>query len=922
MAILAIEIIKISRLYYAPHQLRGSLIASLPQRKQSSGSTWYPFYVEYKDSQGAVQETHIRDYDSIYFKDPFSRQAADHLALILRARSGDDSAQTILKNQVVANRQAYERFDPAKLDFGTSRAHLIAPTDPGDLSLDDLGTKGLSLLEDARRGLPVPVFCLIKPLGDSLLQDGRRFSSAGRRPDNVPNVETRRFRSARMGQIASSSFNPLDCILADAVSVLEQLSGKKYGDPENPLGLSMRACLPDNLPGMLPTYLNLGAMTSVLPGLIARYGKAGAYDIRSNYLATLLTETYPHLFADRIAALFAANLSQPAEKYEAMVALEAMRQSVSHLAFSDPAYCLRYLFKRAYADMKAKHDTIAALARRPFVAPIIILQEMIVGKLAHDSFSAVLYSRDPNGGKSRLVEYAPGRFGEEIMTAHAQRDSIPYGIGASQIAGSLLTLAHFEPAIGVTERATAGPVAFELTVEQGMLAVLQRNSAALSGFAALRSGLDMLGHGDIKRKDLLRIVRPFHLRQLFASRIPDIYKLMPVAKGTAVLPCGDVSGEVYFSKEKALAARSEGKRVILVQADFVPGDAETMKEMSGLVSLTDFAIHLTEIARRYGIVSLVGLNGQNTPPKVVDGQLVIFTQEGEITIKEGDSVVLSSQTGGIYLGKVDVMPSPLNMVLRGLSRPEELSGDDSIIWQAFTDFIKEIKEILSCEITDASDLADLASIFLFIEDKAAAIQFVDGWVHTHWNEVLSFFAETRIGQHAARLNLFDLLRFSNRLRLIRKMARNPELRSVGTFMLGRLLLVYRETYGRGSYEALMAEFAENFGSEARDEMSRVVAQAGEYLGFSRVDRATEGEHPSKEAKADLGAPKNEGIYKTNRFGSTTLEKALRNNFGDEAVDAMSDADVKVWKDGWSQEVDPSHKARKGIEAIMKKKGWS
>ena len=914
----AAQIEVISRPYYAPHRLLTSLKRSLPQRKRTkpapSQHAWN-FYVRYRNDQGHMDEMCVRDYDSVYFQDPSSQTAIDQLNLILSARAGNDEAQRALRQQVETNRQAFERFNLANLSLGSSRFHVIPCTAEGDFSRLDLGNKGANLMEAYRLGLPVPVFCAIRPLQQFAVNGPttshrRRYMTSARRSPGY-----RRGQGRRQGAV-----DFLDGVLSDSVSVLEQLTGNKYNDAENPLLFSLRACLPDNLPGMLPTYLNLGATTRAMPGLIARYGEEGASDVRINHLAKLLTETSGYRVGQEIHDLLSPYPDKLEQKMAVVARLVELRRVIRHKAHYDLNFRLRFLFQKAYLDMQAKKDTIAALARRPFVAPIMLLEDMIVGRLetlhGTDSFSGVIYSRDPNYGLSRMIEFALKRFGEEVMTQNALRNELPYL--ARQVGISLpIMVQHFDPSLDLLERERGGPVSCEVTAERGMMALLQVNQPAQSGIAALNTAWEMLVEGLCKRRHFPGIVQPYHMRQIFADKVVIPEGTVAVAKGTRVIPFGDTTGKLYFSREAALEAKARGEKVVLILHDFLPADAEIMPDMDGLVCLEDFAIHLTEIARRSGIVALVGLEGVEGQASFSDNKLVLRTKSGEVVINEGDGVILSSKTQSLYLGEVPAIPSQLKLVLKGGLPPEDLKGKDDLdLWRRYEQVRDEMEQLTVAEIPDTETLADVCNMLLFMDNRARAIELANEWFSFEARDVLDYYWTTKIGKHAARLSFFDLLELKHKNLLIEMLAKNEANREAGVFVLGRLLIEYKENLGQRPFERLI----KGFGGEDEARAMRQVTQAEEYLGFSKVP--TESAPKPEVEPAEVSVPSAQPAPKISRFGDRTLEKALRFALGDDAVAAMSAEQVAAYKSAWSAEVDPEHKPSKSIRAIMRKMGKS
>ncbi len=818
----------------------------------------FHFTVDYVIPPGRrVKTMRLRDIDSIYFEAPYGQAAQQHLGLIIRARQGDSQARARLRRRIEEDRIHYARYDPARLDLGELSQYLVPSTSTGTYSMEEVGHKGYNLLKLIQLGYPVPPFCLVNS-----------------RIKKIPSIGKMR-------------------IMNKALEVLEALTGRKFNDPDNPLVFSLRSCQPENLPGLLPSYLNLGATEAAMPGLVKRYGEEGAYDLRISNATTLIMDSDPGRYGRVLRELMRPLPRNLAEKRKLLESLKSIMESSPFVTFSKPGSHLPHFANRIVRFCHDNKDLLHSFMETPRTYPIMILQEMILGNL-EKSFSGVFHSREPCAGEGSELIIAHRAFGGEIMTGGMEPETrvltdkkaiLPISKGLYKTYDALMHL----------EEEFRSPITVEIAEERGCLAVLQANEMALSGPAMLRVAVEMHRQGKVERKDLLRLIQPYHLRQLFSDSVVVPEDLRPVASGISVLPRGILCAKASFSKDRALTAKASGEDVILIRDQFTPADVEVMVEMNGLICVSPAAVHVTEIARRYGIVALVGIHRGNRVPSIEDDRLVMRGRSGFVA-SEGDYVIMSSEKGELFLGKAETRPSTLAMFLMGIG---ELAEEEVALWDDLVTYVQEVEKISIEEVEEVELLFNLTSTLSFMRSKDRAIDFANRWFARHTEEFVRFFLNTRIGKHKGRIILFNLLDEANEEKLIRLIARGlSDSGEEGVFILGALLDDLEARRGKQAY----SDFTDRFSAAERKILEEERTRTRRYLEISKIP------------------PKARLTKKRSSVPRDVFLECLKFYFGEEETKKLTPDQTEQLRAIWDLEPDPTHKPHKTIRAALSKLG--
>jgi pyruvate,orthophosphate dikinase len=483
-----------------------------------------------------------------------------------------------------------------------------------------LGGKGAGLAEMTRMGLAVPP-------GFTVTTDACRYVMAhGAPPPDLWDEVDR------------------------AVTRLEAQTGRTFGRGPQPLLLSVRSGAKISMPGMMDSVLNLGINDEVLADVIAWSDNAHfAHDAYRRFL---------QMYSNVVLGL-------DARRYEEVLTALRERRGVpddSQLLAEDLAEAVKR-FKGIIAEAGA---TVPADARDQLLAVISAVfsswnnpraqryrrinnipddlgtaanvQMMVFGDLGKDSGTGVCFTRNPaTGERAPYGDYLPQAQGEDVVAGI--RNTI-----------TLDDLGHLHPMLHAEllavmdrlERHTRDMADIEFTIEHGKLWILQTRAGKRTAAAAVRIAVEMAEDGLIDRDTALLRVNPEHLEQLARPRIETRRK--PAATGVAASP-GAAQGEAVFDADRAVHAREEGRRVILVRPETTPDDIHGMDAADGiLTSQGGKTSHAAVVARGMGTPAVTGVAAMTVD---LDARAATI---GDVTVDEGDVVTIDGTTGAVYPG--------------------------------------------------------------------------------------------------------------------------------------------------------------------------------------------------------------------------------------------------------------------------------
>ncbi len=498
-----------------------------------------------------------------------------------------------------------------------------------------LGGKGANLAEMTNLGLPIPQGFTITTEACIEYYDNDETVS--------DTVKTQIFNSLRE---------------------LENMTGKKFGNPENPLLVSVRSGARASMPGMMDTILNLGLNSEVVEA-IAKKNERFAYDSYRRFIqmfSDVVMEIPKSLFEDAIdemknkkgvkldTELDANDLKELVKTFKGIY----MKEHGSEFP-SDPE---EQLIEAVTAVFRSWNNPRAITYRRLNDIPsswgtAVNVQEMVFGNMGDDCGTGVAFSRNPATGENKI-------FGEYLM--NAQGEDVVAGIRTPQPIETLQetdmeAYQDFVMYATMLEKHYKDMQDMEFTIENGKLYFLQTRNGKRTATAALQIAVDMVNEGMITEKEAVLRVEPNQLDQLLHPNF-DQEKLKaatPIAKGLAASP-GAATGKVVFTAEEALAKHEAGEKdLVLVRLETSPEDIDGMHVCHGILTVRGgMTSHAAVVARGMGTCCVSGCSEIS-----VNEEEKIFTV-GEKTFHEGDWISLDGSTGNVYGEKIETVPATVS----------------------------------------------------------------------------------------------------------------------------------------------------------------------------------------------------------------------------------------------------------------------
>nr|MDQ4050825.1 pyruvate, phosphate dikinase [Thermoproteota archaeon] len=423
--------------------------------------------------------------------------------------------------------------------------HIIKPiyffdeADRGNKML--LGGKGAGLAEMTRLGLPVPPgFIITTEICEKFYEAGRRL------PDGL------------MDEVRKS------------IAHLESVTGKRFGDRENPLLISVRSGAPVSMPGMMDTLLNLGLNDETVEGLAKQSGKPQfAWDTYWRFVQ-MLGKIILGMDARKFESMAAGkDLSNLRDLKIIVNSAKSLCEEMGKKLPTDPykqlelaidAVFRSWMGKRA-VEYRKQYNITPDMARGTAVTVVA----MVFGNMGSDSCTGVVFTRNPETGEKRLYgDYLVNAQGEDVVSGKATPNHIDMLVREMP--------AVYRQLLEVTQKLEnhfKEPQDVEFTVESGRLFILQTRAAKMNAVAAVKTSVDLYHEGLISKTAALERINPEALEQLLYRRIDLHAKQKPIAIGVGASP-GAASGITVFDIECAEALGKNGEKVILVREDTKP----------------------------------------------------------------------------------------------------------------------------------------------------------------------------------------------------------------------------------------------------------------------------------------------------------------------------------------------------------------
>ena len=509
--------------------------------------------------------------------------------------------------------------------FGTRKSE-------GDKEMRNLlGGKGANLAEMARLGLPVPAGFTITTEVCTYYYDHKK-----------------KYPRELNGQIDR------------AIKEVEKTMGAKFGDPKNPLLLSVRSGARASMPGMMETVLNLGLNDEIITGLIKKSGDPRfCYDVYRRFVqmyGDVVMGLRPEgLEIDPFEQLLEKKKHKHGVELDNELSAEALEELVGEFKAvikkrlkrnfpEDPKEQLYgavgAVFSSWQGDRAIRYREIEGIPHEWGTA--VNVQSMVYGNMGDDCATGVAFTRDPSTGKKQL-------YGEFLV--NAQGEDVVAGIRTPEPIAKMKRILpdaynEFVKVCGLLEKHYKDMQDMEFTIQQKRLWMLQTRAGKRTAAAAVKIAVDMAGERLINRKEAIKRVDPADLDQLLHPTFDASKKTAPIGQGLPASP-GAATGKVVFSADEAEAETAKGEQVILVRIETSPEDIGGMHAAQGILTARGgMTSHAAVVARGMGKCCVAGCGDV-----VIDYRKNSFSAAGQ-TVKKGDSISIDGSSGEVMLGQV------------------------------------------------------------------------------------------------------------------------------------------------------------------------------------------------------------------------------------------------------------------------------
>ncbi len=524
---------------------------------------------------------------------------------------------------------------------------------------DLLGGKGANLAEMAGLGIPVPAgFTITTEVCTWFYEHGQTYPES------------------------------LKAEVESALARVEEVMGSRFGDPENPLLVSVRSGARQSMPGMMETVLNVGLCSATIPGLIARTGnprfvydayrrlimmyadvvmeKAAGVEpeegqgIRQQ-LDRMLHEVKEAKGYASDADLTEAELRELVDRFKVRV-----REALGKEFPDDP---FDQLWGGIGAVFSSWNGRRAVAYRRIEGIPdewgtAVNVQAMVFGNMGESSATGVAFTRNPATGENKFYgEWLPNAQGEDVVagirtpnplneeTKNDQNRHLPsLEVAMPEVYRELVEIRN------TLEHHYRDMQDIEFTIQEGRLWMLQTRTGKRTGTAALNMAMDMLAEGLIDEPTAVLRVRPDQLDELLHPIVDPQAEAAakPIAKGLPAGP-GGAAGQIVFTAEDAVAWAKQGKQVILLREETNPEDVEGMRAAVGILTARGgMTSHAALVARGWGKCCIVGAGALD-----IDLAARTVSVDGKV-FREGDVFTLNGTRGLVYEGELPMIDATEN----------------------------------------------------------------------------------------------------------------------------------------------------------------------------------------------------------------------------------------------------------------------
>ena len=449
------------------------------------------------------------------------------------------------------------------------------------------------------------------------------------------------------------------------ISELEEVMGKKFGDNENPLLVSVRSGAPISMPGMMDTILNLGLNDVAVEGLAKKTGNDRfAYDSYRRFMQ-MFGDVVLEIGKSNFDAVFEGQKKKAGVEYDVELTTDDLKEVITgykevvkrELGREFPQEPKDQLLEAIKAVFRSWNNERAILYRKMYGIPdslgtAVNVQSMVFGNSGNDSGTGVAFTRNPANGENKL-------FGEFLV--NAQGEDVVAGIRTPQPISEMAdafpeVYSKFESIADTLEKHYKDMQDMEFTVEDRKLYMLQTRNGKRTAAAAVKIAVDLVNEGLIDKDTAVMRVEPDMIDQLLhpVFDAEELKKATAVTKGLPASP-GAATGQICFSADDAAAFAEAGKKVILVREETSPEDLAGMVAAEGILTARGgMTSHAAVVARGMGKCCVSGCKDI-----IVDEAAKTLTVGGKV-YTEGDSISLNGSDGSVYTEAIRTLAPELS----------------------------------------------------------------------------------------------------------------------------------------------------------------------------------------------------------------------------------------------------------------------
>lgn len=444
----------------------------------------------------------------------------------------------------------------------------------------------------------------------------------------------------------------------EALKRLEEVTGKKLGDPERPLLVSVRSGAAVSMPGMMDTILNLGLNDKTVEGLAKlTNNERFAYDAYRRFL---------QMFGDTALGIPHAEFEKALEKRKEEKGvkldveldandLKALVEDYKEIYKKFGKEFPQDTYKQLWAAIDAvfgswmneraiKYRQINNIKEGELLGTAVNIVTMVFGNMGEDSGTGVCFTRDPNTGKKKPYgEFLQNAQGEDVVAGIRTPVSLDELKNFNEeVYNELLSI------MDRLEKHYRDMQDIEFTIEKGKLYILQTRNGKRTSQAAIKIAVDLVHEGLIDKETAVMRVKPEDVERVLHPKFDEneIKNAKVIAKGLPASP-GAATGKAIFSAKKAEELHKNGEPVILVRPETSPEDVGGMNAAEGILTARGgMTSHAAVVARGMGKPAVVGAE-----EIAVDEEKLEFTVNG-VTVKEGEWISIDGTAGNVYLGKI------------------------------------------------------------------------------------------------------------------------------------------------------------------------------------------------------------------------------------------------------------------------------